>query len=1158
MNIVNKIVRGNDVVGYRIDDEGLLICMCNRCLYVESYLTKLVAEGYQYYSYDANDIIDPNGNPITQLPEIDFNSFDDGQMLEWGASEEATPLTDVQASRYYSYRDTSTLSFKQEESYEINTREELIAYLNSIKRAITNASFCVDNRPLNSFVNPDALFKLEELDNGDILGYFDIIVKRHHFKDYNGYLWLIDYLYNKGVLNNKKPTVSEFLSAYYAWGPEGLNCKCIDFKLKLAVDGSFVFASDPLMTNSSGQTFTSNRVMHSGIVDLMNNIRYIRETINLNTINDAADFGRNILAIEDKSLIDKIKLRNREALSKTPSPKKYSVVDYMQIADISDRLYFTLINDNGFRYIYKVSHDKIKIGLADTDTNQTNYIAYNNFGFATIIHGITIPLTAVRSDDDYFLWNVATLKAVTEMNKKRKDVPYKSTSEFLLDDGVSPISVINKMAKSADLSHAYDFNSPMAYMVDALSAYCGEIDDDILKAFMIDPRDLEYGIESFIEMADVDDLLDRRDKMMSSQINPNDDGYDPTFRDANSKHGRMEMQMDEAMRSYGHRTAEDAIDFYTKVKFVHDCLEGLITLNNFNVGKKLDGVDSYVEIVNIILSVVYAECGDNPNRDQAKNVILNISDYIDTDVSIPNRDNAWKGYMIDFAEHRRDRASETCTYWMYCTKVFRELANAPVEDQRHYMMEVVVLGCGDKNDSPAFSGDLELRRSMRDIVHESLQNAKLSTKKFYGSTGWSDWNQAKIAEASEYYVAAKLFFHILGGGVKTDPVDGYYIVPMVVQDGISVDIKVPVADYNKVKQFNVKAHKRYISLYDFCWYEYDTATYDGNARFYLVNASVDPWHVKPKLGYTIKSYPFMLNYYKASTIDSSYGDGYYQSQCNNGVIISHTNKALETLDWDEFIPSIPCASAAERTHQVPNSVEMAYKTYNSDIRARMKNAEALKAKGTYSDKQLLDEYEECLYDVECYYGLMADQKYEPVYAYVLRWSICKKIARLTGKNLVTMPMKQDICWNAIANHYFDDQHLPSTVATFSEVKPVLTVKNDTNVEALRWSNDTANFGGYLTTSAAKYNIERFTANYINDGNIDILSDIISGSRKPAVLAAVSGNFIVIPSTNGKYLVTQLTDDDLQYLIGVGIAYEISTGKYFIDAMNGNFIMEANT
>lgn len=1104
MNILKKIVDNGTIVGYQVEDGTFILPMCKKALYLELYIEPLIEAGYKYYGYDADKIEDPNGIPISEHEEMSFEEVDD---VEWFASvnlADSSALTDAEAAKYYTFREESAIKFRQEESYEINTREELIQYLNELNRMLFQTTFSTDNRPLNSFVNPDALFTIEELDSSpEVKRYFNIILKRHQFRNYGAYQYLVQWLYDKGVLATLTPSTSEFLNAYYAWGPEGLKDKCINYEMKLNVDGVFTFIKDPLINTSAMTYVTENRDAKVTIVDARENINFLKIHENMSQISDVKDFGRSrIIVNSNDTLLGIRRMQN--------TGRKYTAIGRTLVSDVSDRAYFTIIAENGYTYTYKVSHNKLKIGLAYVSTNQEIYSSTNNFGLASVVPTVTIPIDAVENNTDYYLWNLAIIKSAQLIQAKTKKAPVSSTTEFLLKDGVNPIATVDMMANSIAKNPGYTINRKYSLEVKgdeltaALDAYLRDIPDYILKAYNLTEDDLDEGITSFLELADVDDLKDRREAMMSMRIGPNDPGFDPTYQDYKSKMGKKNAEFNEArvLLNVGERML-DAVDYYTKLKFVHDCIHGKLSVNNFGEGLMNDMGASYRVSAECILSVIYAEFGNTPDRDTAVDFILNIesSDLIDINKIFRLRDQALKGYLADFGQYRATRANQNAWIWAYCTKVFREISNAPISQQRPYLMELVVLE-NNKTDMPT-------RTLMTACVTESMEKYGFDEKAFDEDGPLAGCSEKSTAMKSADWIAAKLFFFIYAGGIKTEPVNGVYTIPMNVQDDKVLNIDVPEAVVNFVKSFNKETHKRYITVFDFCKYEYNPNTKEGTFNICLVNADVDPWHVKPKQGYKIKSYNLLSNYYEQTTLDGANGNGWYLQNYNNGGIVV---EPLKTVYKSKFIPESPIE-------------------------------ETLMYEDMCKSATTVDGLEEFLY---------YDQ-FEYIFAYVKRWALARKQANAMGKKLISIPLKQDIVYAPFAYSFCEE--LPPQEPVYSDDYSFddKMAQSSADINIISWQNfaDRA-----IGTSLKQTSIKEFSIRDIDLNDIGNIQDIISGDYSAEVPVVITGNYINVRDESIiRVAASRLTQNQLAQFIEAGILRQITPNKYFIRAINGDYILE---
>jgi hypothetical protein len=547
----------------------------------------------------------------------------------------------------------------------------------------------------------------------------------------------------------------------------------------------------------------------------------------------------------------------------------------------------------------------------------------------------------------------------------------------------------------------------------------------------------------------------------------------------------------------------DAADYYTKLLFVHDCLYGNISIDAFGDGIMDDLRVSYIPIVECIISTVYAEYGSNVTLSQAEELIANIesSDLIDIKSIITTRDNAYNGYLVDFAKYRENRASANTWAWAYCTKVFREISNAPIEKQRPYLMELVVVDNG-KND-------MKIRRLMHAVVKDAVAAAEFSAKPLSNFGEISNWSEKRCAEASIDYVAAQLFFFIYAGGVRTEPIDGNYQVTVNMYDSRNLIIKVPVDVYNFVRSFNKDTHKKYMTVYDYCKYEYNPNTVTGTFIICAVNVNVDPWHVKPKKGYSVKTYPLLPNYYEQNALDKANGAGFYQNAYDSHAICVNP---LKLSYRDNFLPS-------------------------SDIDEILMYEELVRG---YSD-------------VEDLYPYLDRSEHEYIFAYVRRWALERKKANAMGKKLISIPLKQDIVYSPLAYSYCEEAPITEPVYSNDTTVDDRKCQNAIDVANVSWKNF---LNSNLAIETKQVSLKEVSTSNITLEEFQKLRDIIREVQPNNIPIIVTGNYINVKGdTLFRIAVSRLTLQQIMEFANNGILTKIGEKKYFIRAINGDFILE---
>ena len=1128
MQVINKIMRSGAIVGYTIDYGIKPMATAKKALYLENIITQLINSGYHYYDYDPDHIEDANGIPISELPAVPFEEVDAEEFNGTEHRGYMSALSDADASRYYSFRAANVVKFKQESSYAINTREELINHLKALALGFNKSKFGINNKPLNSYVNPDVLFTVEEIAaDVELKNLFNAIQTKHVFKNYQAYRDLCKWFVEQGVLTTETPSTAEFLNAYYAWGPEGIKNSCIKRELKMNVDGDFAYIGDTLATKPDDPSIYAyaNRRMYKGVYDKDTKcLQAGKKKVDISGIVAINEYPRIPIApASDDTLI---------AYRKDTSSHRFLSKGTMFQANVTDRLMLTLAGDRDINYLYKVSHNAIRIIPTTVRTDNCVFFAKTNFGVRTIHNGILIPIDELNSEVDVLIYNMAIATVYTIADKGTRETTVKSTREMLRKEGLGPVSITTYCSNAISMNNSLRVHKKYVLNPDiitigstmkvdktdfnqAFDIYIKPIPEHVLDAFGIKPEELENGVDTFMELADVDYLLDIRENMSLKNITPNDDEFDWTctsiLRELDKADNTHLLRMQKSKLGV-HGNVYDAVDYYTNLAFVKDCISGNYTGCYFGEGLIEDYTITYDSIVETIVSVIYAVAGDTPTVEESMKIMHDIIDgkLINISNMFTPKDNAYHGLLVDTAMLHEKRAGMDCGWWIYCTKIFREISNKPVEEQRPYMMELVEVSKFDKNGK-------QMREIMTELVNIAIDEANFSDKPF----GWilSSWSLKKCVKACAADIAARLFFYILAGGIKDEPVDDNYTVNINVMEDIFMDIKIPSVIKDMVCRYDKNSHKRYVTLFDFCLNEFDPQD-KGSFNYYLVNADVDPWHVIPRKGYSIKTYPLLPNYYAQTNLDAANGEGFYMQACNNKSIV--VNPITYELDKKFLVQSQE--SGDEYATEI-----------NKTIIKEAKSVEEL----------------ELFFNEDLY-------KYEYIAAYVKRWALERKKARAMGKTILSIPLKQDILLNSIAAVYCDV--IPSTTPEYAD-------DNVTGItdKAAQLSMDVGNVSWkhFLEQAPTAIANTRYTMRKLDVRDIgmefeeykDILSDVY---ECPIGIFATSTWLVIkYEDKDIKIPVAKYTTSDFDKLAEEGIILKLANCKYFVGAVNGNYILEVN-
>lgn len=1030
MEITKRIERDGEIIGYIVEEFGIDNCVLSRGLYNEYYLGELIQAGYKYYNYNADEIEKPDGTKISTLPAVDASLISEDELIAI-QDMAANAYSDAQCAKYYSYRETAAIEFREPVEITIHTREELVAYLEEVEYTSVRSGFCTDHQPLNSFVDRSALFTLDEVRSDDnIRRLLTIAQKRHKFRDFDAYTKTVEWLVEQGVLTTRTPSYIEFLTAYYAWGFDGIKDSCVGLNTKLAVDAPFRYYSE----NFDRSNHLANRREELVLWDANENLHFLGTKVNTY---DIRKFGREpIVLVSDDVLF--------QARRASQWDQKYKVYKGF-VADVTDRIYMEYISEEGYPYLFKVTHNQIAMFSG-------NYMVLitDNFSIGSIKNGISYTLDNVHSSTEYYLWNLAMAKIIDIYKNRSMEAPCASTFDMYMKEGVGPKAAIMNITQSLKYNTHFEsvnnltnsFGGRPNYL-SALEDYCNPIPEAILSMFGIS-RDSYDTMEDFLDLAE--DVVDNIYEQMS--IGKTDE---------------------EGCRR--------AITFYDNVKFVSSCLGNAICINAHGDGVLADKSATILQATKLLVTTMLAENGNMVNRPTDEDVIANFENkgLIDINTVFKERRAAYDGYRVDLSVLRQARA-ETAWAWMYATKVYREASNLPISEQRHYMMEVVT--CTD-------------RKLRQRVVDEVLSCMPESQK---------DNVTVNCLRMQAPYIAAKLFFSILGGQIGDKNRQGAnFVVQLPIEDLDTVEIKISEDLYNSIRRFSVQENIKYITLYDYCKYEFGE---NGAYSLFLVNGNVTPWRVTPKQGYTIPTYNFLVNY-SPIEVFKAFGE-----EWRNELVVAKGKPtyAIGRLDNESFIPSGLDCSILD-----------------------------------------IDDYDE--ETIKMFLNKNVD---ETVHHYRKRWLLTRAAARTAGKKLNTVPLKQDILMGELAPYFHETVNSDCTYsddANADDTQCMRTVACD----MLQWIKVSDRVG--IESNAVKA-VPFDVFNY-EFSDVFSWSNILAGTFRPtAVLRVSSGAISIICGGLAETLrMSDLTRDTLERFVSAGAITKVGDGLYFAKAFNGNFVLE---
>ena len=426
MKLTNKIMCDGLHIGFRVSEgehgDELVYPISIGCLYSHAILQPLTASGYKVYGMGC-DIEDPVGQPIMSLPvELMDNTHEDYDMLVSVFPEE---LSEPEVAQYMTQRSAASYTaMKKSEPLEclINTREELVQYLaryNSRNFAsVTNA----ETRPLNSFVNPDALFSVKELDKtGESLP--SLIEGSLHLDSYDTYSKVLEPL----IANSGRDTLSDDVNLNiwdYAlqWGFPGLKDDIVEYRYEVG----------PAPVNM-GQFSVW------GFVDAKGNLYYKNHVVSVNNpITHKFNEGDIIKPLVPSSYVDIFTKRN------SPFAEHAYVPIRLEYAGIKGHIAMKLLcKENGV--VYKAYVDPR--GL--TILNSLNEVIVYINGYRVDTTAGSVPVYYFENSRDFCDHIVCEQYARSLIDQYKVKPKHSSTYAMLRDMGVNPFTAIKYLGKFA-------------------------------------------------------------------------------------------------------------------------------------------------------------------------------------------------------------------------------------------------------------------------------------------------------------------------------------------------------------------------------------------------------------------------------------------------------------------------------------------------------------------------------------------------------------------------------------------------------------------------------------------------------------------------------------------------------------------------------------
>lgn len=798
MRIIDKFKVG-DTVGYTLEEtSGLSYPVTERGLYDEDVLIGLTEAGYKVMDYHGN-ILMPDGVSIKDLVEVQCTATEDE--IQTMLDMEDLVLTEAEATKYFCRDIEITAIELRKPNVEIKTREELVKYLEKVKRQRRLTNTDVDVRPLNAFVAPEALFTLDEyMRDSSVKEYMQIVESRRKLQSVGDFKRLVEFLQNEGLLGEtfKAADVKE---AYLAWGICGIKTPILDKRVEYGVVASLYDVSE----TAAAMQKNAGCIVETCLLGKDGTLYTTSGNVNLRECNDFEI--EPIKPVKENTYWD---LYRKASTWDT----EYVPIDCF-VPKPAIRTYMRLMDDNGVTYRAKIDTGKMVIMDLRSTIMAQDYLSIK------CVDNTYIPIDFAISNFKYQQFMLARIKARDIVKARTITPPVMDSYNLYVNEGVTPESAVNYVAKvlKTDGSPNMDISNEINY-TDATDMYRVGPDKSLIKRYNPDG----------IETSNIDELID---VMLSTREDMIQEG---TY---------LNVSKDDKS-AYAQQTRDEiALRPLEKLEFVKMAKEGKVAVGRLGMGIVEDGTVSIDNIAKfLILACERYNNGEINSIERFTDILSRIESegIFDIKELVKERNAAFRGYLRDRAKLNAERASQ-CAVATYVTKIFREASNTSVAEQRHYMFECISLDLFNKKTSKA----VQVQNAIAEAIREAVDRTSLTL-----------FNK-EILKIEAPSTAIKIMFKLILKKATVQGGNGFCeiseVLPLADAD-ITLNIKLRDEVYAAAMNPTMFSVGKLCTLCDWCEMEMTRQAWN----LYCLNANITPWEVKPKDGVTIPVYSFAVNY----------------------------------------------------------------------------------------------------------------------------------------------------------------------------------------------------------------------------------------------------------------------------------------------------------
>ena len=947
---VYKEQNGN-VVGFLVED-GIAYCISPKLLYSEMIIRQMVEAGYEYHDYNYEHIT-YHGESIVDLPALLPDTNTNLEILMNNKNGKHRILSDAEASKYYTFTgnaDTPVIEFSTMKEYLINTREELERY---VKEQEAKASIDVNTPvlPLNMIVNPEIYFTPNEILAGNAL--YARAIRLRKFNSFNQYKKSCDILADLGFMSPNDTSARSFLQAWYAFGPDLIKGDVTKYKFSYDVDGEFQ-NGDRLPVEIKGErgedgysSNSQNRIFKPGIFDTRTGEVVDSEGNRYSTGGVVSfDMGERKPIYLTQSIFTKVRMGK--------GFEQYRVIPSVGYTDCTDRIYFT-VKDGSYDVEVKIDLYRIRVSFG-----QQAAPFDVPFTIASMFADLCYNIEFVDSEEKYNKVLLSQFHAIAKSKDLTIDPIFRSNADYLQTMGMNPISITKRYITEfrKDPGMYTELNPAWREQDDlicAIELYVKPIPDYIRDAF-----ELPATIVTKSQFLDYVDPSAYALKLQMSQDISSQDESAPSFVPTTMNSSQATSYVYSLVRE---GIEHEPLNYYTFINFIDGILNGTESYGALFEGISEDAKIN-IEGCSAILRAVAHAVNPTANIEEFSRILADIDTYVNVNTIYRRRTSAAVGCIRDLAEDARRRYSDDVYAFTYVTKVFRELSNKPATEQRPYMLELFAFCNRNK-------AELKCRRDFRELVSNALQDIEVVPGDLSYDIPFERYantvaTKAQLSQDFAGMAGAELLFRcFIGVHSGKIPVDRDYAHTLRIGAGVNVTCIIPAGLLQEVKAMNPANLRKYVTLYEYTELEVTMFEKDeAVSQFTCINADIDPWNVNPKPGFSIKSYPLMVNYFNPKILGQNVGTALTSKYIADGV------KVVEDLVFNKGVtPLIPDTDYSMSDAIVP----------------------------------VAERYE----DLNCLLDLSSS---ESTRAYIKRWNLLRKKAKDEGKVLLTMPLKQDVLY----------------------------------------------------------------------------------------------------------------------------------------------------